>query len=267
MKTSNLHLFFSLLFLAFSSFSCHLSAHNTIEGNGILKTRSYEISSFDGVLLQLPATVNYTVSDEYTCSVTIDENLFEYLSIGMKDDRLKLGIAESHESVDLEATSFVIEISGPTLKAINLGGSGDFKFLTPFQSDKLEVSVAGSGDVLFTQTCNINHLTLSLAGSGDVDCQQLMSDNTMISIAGSGDVNISSGSIVTMDVVIAGSGSVETYCDTRDLKVKISGSGEVTANVSNNLYYDVVGSGKINYYGNPNLKGKGSKNALNQLEY
>ena len=78
---------------------------------------------------------------------------------------------------------------------------------------------------------------------------------------------IGSGSIRKMKVSLTGSGSLEAYCDTSVLDAKMSGSGNITANVGTNLFYSIAGSGSIYYYGTPNRKGKKTgSGVLKQLE-
>ena len=51
------------------------------EGDGNVVTHDYDLAMFDEINNVLPATINYTVADNYSCRVTLDENLFEYIDI------------------------------------------------------------------------------------------------------------------------------------------------------------------------------------------
>ena len=64
---------------------------NVVEGNGNVVTRDIDVAEFKEISMILPATVNYRVADNYSCRVTLDENLFEYLDIHTKGDELILG--------------------------------------------------------------------------------------------------------------------------------------------------------------------------------
>ena len=215
-----------LLCLTFFAVSSQLFASTPVDGNGNIVTRQIDITAFDKVSNALSATVNFTVSDDYSCIVRMDENLLDYLDIYVKDRELKLCVAKSMMGVSLNPTEFVIELSAPSLEGIKIAGSGSFTILSPLRTEKFEVDIAGSGDVY-----------------------------------------IGSGSVNKMVVSIAGSGSLESYCDTSEMNAKIAGSGNITANVGTNLFYNIAGSGNIYYYGTPNLKGKKAGNGtLQQLE-
>ena len=230
---------------------------NVAEGNGNVVTRDFEVTEFDEISLILPATIHFTVSDDYSCRVTLDENLFEYLDIYEKSGCLKLEMVKTLQQVNLMPTKFVIEISAPTVEEIILTGSGDFSFVTPFEARKLKITRAGSGEVYFPETSNIRRFSMSIAGSGklickdfhadytDVSvagsgefvCEHLYADQANLSVAGSGDIVIEAGTVKSADVSVAGSGSIETRCQIESMD------------------YSIAGTGTIEYYGDVKVKG------------
>lgn len=213
-------------------------SQTVVEGNGNIVTRDFEVTGFDEISMILPATVNYTVADDYSCRVTLDENLFEYLDIHTKGDALNLGyVTEKGQHTNLKPTRFAIEISAPTIEDINTVGSGDFYFVTPFEARELDISTAGSGGVYFNETTTIHRLEVSIAGSGELVCKDFYADLVDLSVAGSGDMIIESGTVKKANVSVAGSGSVETRCQLEAMD------------------YSIAGSGSIKYLGNVKTKG------------
>ena len=203
-------------------------SQTVVEGNGNIVTRNYDVAAFDEISMILPATVNYTVADDYSCRVTLDENLFEYLDIYTKGDALNLGyVTEKVQHTNLKPTKFVIEISAPTIEEINTVGSGDVYFVTPFEARKLDISTAGSGGVYFNETTTIHRLEVSIAGSGELVCKDFYADLVDLSIAGSGDMIIESGTVKKANVSIAGSGLMETRCQLESMDYQIAGTGSI----------------------------------------
>ena len=227
----------------------------TIKGNGNIVTRNYDVTMFDEISVALPATVNFTVSNDYTCAVRVDENLLEYLDIKVKDNDLQLCKPKEHNNTSLRATEFVIEVTAPSLKDISLAGSGTLNVLSPLEGKELEVDLAGSGDIVFHQTLTVHEIDLSVAGSGDLSCNELIADKLDADIAGSGDLKVLSGNVREVETSVAGSGDIVLSCDIVDLDADIAGSGDIKARVSGKLEYSIIGSGDIGYYGNPVLKG------------
>lgn len=202
--------------------------NHKVNGNGVIVTRDYNVAGFNEINTVLPAVINYTVADHYSCRVTLDENLFEYLDIHTKDDDLVLGYdTEKVQTIQFKPTEFRIELSAPTIEEISMAGSGDFCFITPFETQELEISTAGSGGVTFAKTAIIHELKMSIAGSGKLMCKELIADHADLSIAGSGDVYIESGKVKSADVSVAGSGTVETRCQLESLDYSITGSGVI----------------------------------------
>lgn len=227
----------------------------TIKGDGNIVTQNYNVSSFDELSTSLSATVNFTVSDAYTCSVRVDQNLLEYLDIRTKGDELILKKQEEHKNITLQATEFIIDVTAPSLEEINLAGSGTLNVLNPMEVEKLEVNIAGSGDVYLKETITVNDIELNVAGSGDIDCEELIADKLDANVAGSGDLKVVRGMVHEAEAGVAGSGDIVLYCDIENLDANIAGSGDIKARVNGKLTYGIFGSGDIGYYGNPVVEG------------
>ena len=251
----------------------------TIKGNGNMVTREYEVTGvFNDVTTLLSATINYRVSDQCSCTVRVDENLLEYLDLHLNGDQLHLGTidAKNNHNVNLRPTEFVIDLAAPQLGHIGIVGSGSFNFLDAVDGKELGIDVIGCGDVVFKKrvgvammdlnligsgdisfedTARVDDVRLMLSGSGDLYFKRLISNRMRGTIAGSGDVRIAEGDIEKMDAKVAGSGSFESYAEVDRMDAQVSGSGEITAKVNGELNYSITGSGGINYYGDPEVKG------------
>ena len=228
----------------------------TVKGNGNIVTQTLDISAFNDLSIALPATVNFTVSNDYTCTVRVDENIFEYLDIKMKDNELHLGKKQANKNTRLKATEFVIELTAPSLKEIDLAGSGTLNVLSPLAGEEMEVNIAGSGDIVLHETVSVNSIDLSVAGSGDLLSNELVADKLEANIAGSGDLKVVSGTVREAKANVAGSGDIVLTCEIENLEADIAGSGDIKARVNGKLKYGIIGSGDIGYYGNPVVEGE-----------
>jgi len=232
--------------------------NKTIKGSGNIVTQTYDVSAFDEICLSLPATVNFTVSNDYTCAIRVDENLLEYLDIKVKGNELHMEKQKEHKNTNLRATEFVIDVTAPSLDEINVAGSGTFKSHSPLEGEKIEANVAGSGDIIFNKTVTVQEIKLNVAGSGDLFCNELIADKLECNIAGSGDLKVPNGTVSEAKAGVAGSGDIVLTCDIENLEANIAGSGDIKARVNGRLKYGVVGSGDIGYYGNPVVEGSKS---------
>ena len=227
----------------------------TIKGNGNIVTRDYDMTDFNGISTSLSATVNFTKADSYSCIVSVDENLFEYLDIKVKDNELLMGKRKEDKNTNLKATQFIIEVTAPSLEYLNLAGSGTFNALSPLKGEKLEVNLAGSGDIIFHKSVSAQKTELNVAGSGDLVCNELIADELDSNVAGSGDLKVVCGQVREAEAGVAGSGDIVLTCDIESLDANIAGSGDIKARVNGKLTYGIFGPGDIGYYGNPVVEG------------
>ena len=178
------------------------------EGNGNIVTRDIDVAAFKEISMILPATVNYKVADDYSCRVTLDENLFEWVDIYLKGDCLRVEMVKTFQQSDVKPTKFLIELTAPTLEEISIVGSGDFNFVTPYEAKELKIKLTGSGDLLSKELL-ADYMDVSIAGSGQMVCEHLQANRLRASVVGSGDVIIKDGKVKKANLSVAGSGSIE----------------------------------------------------------
>lgn len=270
MKRNILIIATAIISMAFISCSISVDGETfggkTINGNGNIVSQDIEVSGFHEISTSLPATVNFKVSDSYSCTVRVDENIMEYLDIKVDDHELILKKKEQHKNINLRATEFVIEVSAPSLEDINLAGSGTLNVLSPLDEKDMEINLAGSGDVVFMQQVKTNEIELNVAGSGNIDCAELVAEELDANVAGSGDLTVKRGNVSKAEASVAGSGDIVLTCDIDTMEANIAGSGDIKARVSGKLTYGIFGSGEIGYYGNPVVEGdKSSRGTVTRL--
>lgn len=237
MKRKFLMIIVVFIGLTFSSCTININTE-TMKGDGHVVTREYDVNRFDEIVCALPATVNFSVADEYTCVVRVDENLLDYIDIKVEDGELVLSQPKPKGSnyVNFNSTEFVIDITAPGVDEITLAGSGDIYILSPLNVKDLEVNIAGSGNVIFKEEINVGHLEVSVAGSGDI--------------------SIEKGLIRELEANIAGSGDIVSHAEAQKMEATVMGSGDITANATSKLEYQIIGSGDIYYYGGAEVEGK-----------
>lgn len=245
------------------------SAQTVVDGNGNVVTRDYDVAAFDEISMILPATVNYTEANDYSCRVTLDENLFEYLDIHAKGDELSLGyVYEKVQHTNLKPTKFVIEISAPSIEKISLVGSGDFCFVMPYEAQSLKIQTAGSGSVIFKEAANIHRFEIQIAGSGKLECKNLQAGHAVLSVAGSGGLHIESGTAKSADITVAGSGDVCIESGTMKIaNISVAGSGMVETRCEmESMNFNIAGSGTIRYLGDVNVSGYNMGGKLRRID-
>lgn len=93
--------------------------------------------------------------------------------------------------------------------------------------------------------------SIKLAGATNLTANNLHEKELAVKVAGSGNCLLG-GKVGHLRVEIVGSGHVDAKnLRCKDVKVKIAGSGNVSVNASHYLRVEILGSGKVAYYGNP----------------
>ncbi len=248
----------------------------TIKGNGKIVTKEIDVMDFNIISLSVPAKVNFTQSDQYSCSITIDENLLSFIGFKVVSDELRIkqlpskdgkpllsfSIGEkdvtlpNYQYPTLQFTKFEINISAPRLENVKLSGSGQFNFENEFSDYKLNVSVNGSGRIKAENVVKISKFDVNVTGSGSVDFLQMSTNELNVLVSGSGSTTVKGSSFVDMDLTMLGSGNIKIDGDAKTAKTKIAGSGDIyMGNISNSIKYDIAGSGHVYYSGDAETKG------------
>ena len=150
---------------------CGFAADRRIDGNGNPETREIKISDYDEITFVGSADFEYEQSDKAPyLSVTIDENLFDYLVTEVEGGTLKIypkSIKKgfNNNSYDLRPTVYKIKSNSKELKELNTVGSGSFIISKPTKVNRMEINMAGSGNVELRGPVKGYKLECNMAGS------------------------------------------------------------------------------------------------------
>ena len=230
---------------------CGFAADRRIDGNGNPETREIKISDYDEITFVGSADFEYEQSDKAPyLSVTIDENLFDYLVTEVEGGTLKIypkSIKKgfNNNSYDLRPTVYKIKSNSKELKELNTVGSGSF---------------------IISKPTKVNRMEINMAGSGNVELKDIQLDNLSCSLASSGEIEVI-GTVDRASFNVAGSGEIKAFdCQARKAECNIASSGEISVYATQILDANIVGSGEIHYKGDPEISksimGSGSINKV-----
>jgi hypothetical protein len=160
----------------------------SVKGSGALISKELEISN------TFKATI--TQSDEYRVSVTLDDNLLEYLIVEKQNGnlrvRLKRGI--SVRSVTLEAS-----ISLPEMSKVDASGASEATFSDFTASDDVDFIVSGASRIELAGTADEASIEASGASSARLEDFTVTSATASLSGASSADLDVT-GKIHEIDL-------------------------------------------------------------------
>lgn len=205
--------------------------NNNVEGNGRIKTETRNVSGFHGVSMSLPGSVEVRIGNTESISIETDDNLLPLIETVVENGTLK--IRSNKKNMGFDSKHMKLVVQARSLDKLALGGSGAI----------LADSLRGP------------KISIDLGGSGTIDVKGVDTDSLDIDLGGSGDLKVANGRANKLSLSIAGSGNVDLgRLQSMDAKANIAGSGDATLNVRDALDVAIVGSGNVNYYGDPKLK-------------
>ena len=163
------------------------------------------------------------------------------------------------------ATINILEVSGPITVKVASNQIEQYVRITGDENILPLVSTIAQGNQLnifptrpictdlgITVDISVGNLVaLISSGSGNITVKEINNGRFSLVLSSSGDVELA-GHATLSEFEITGAGDLEA----RDLKTKgttmhMSGSGVANVHASQTFYVDMVGSGDINYFGNP----------------
>ncbi len=224
----------SLLFLA----SCDGFGPGCIRGNNRIASERRTVGSFNEVESNGSFVVEVTIGSSGDLTVEGDENLLSYIETYIQGNRL---IIETRNDKCIRSNEPVkVFVSTPDISSLKMSGSGAI-YCDHINSQNLFLEVSGSG-LIESHAVNLAYMRAKISGSGVIEVW---------------------GKTTDADLTISGSGLIKTLNLQQDnCFANISGSGNIYANVLNNLDVTISGSGSLFYNGDPaitqTISGSGS---------
>ena len=217
-----------------------------IIGSGTAETKDFDLVGFTAVAAGSAFEVEITRSGTYSVAVTVDENLVDYLDVGVSVDTLhiylKPGIARSLKPGITHSAALRAKVTMPELTGLNLSGASRTT-LTGFSSGKpLQAEVSGASTLRGDMVCgdarfdvsgasqvvpkgSAQNLNAETSGASTADFSDFTSKNTVVSASGASKVIVSATG--SLDVEASGASTVRYAGEPVKLKVNTSGASSV----------------------------------------
>jgi hypothetical protein len=201
---------------------------NVVTGSGRTTTQNYDFSGFTKVSLGSAFQADIKQGQSYATSVTVDDNLVEYLDVRVDGDTLHIGL-KPRVSLGFRNTTLRAQITMPDLVGLDLSGATRTQ-LSGFNNAKpAAVEISGASQL-----------------HGDITTGEMQ-----MRASGASTVQIS-GATGPLDVEASGASTVrlDNFKST-DTHVRASGASNITANASGKLTGDASGASTVSYTGSP----------------
>jgi len=220
-----------------------------VVGSGNLVTKDMDFKDFTIVEVGSAFKAEITQSNSYSVSITMDDNLFDYLQASKIGERLEIGLEPGH---NYRSPTLSLKITMPNLYELELSGaaSGTAEGFSSSHGFILRMSgatflkivdmSAGDTDV---ELSGASHLTGGVTVDGDV----------RFSVSGASTAELE-GAADDLAVDASGASGVElSDFPVHNADVKLSGASRATVNLDGRLDAVLSGASRLLYVGSPTM--------------
>ena len=217
-------------------------------GSAGLETRQFDFTSFTKVEAGQDFEVDLIRADTHKVSITMNENLFEYLDASQRGELLTIRLMPGYRYQD---TTLRATITLPDLRDLRLSGAARAD-VTGFRSGHAMRFEASGASALHLNNIEADDTTVRLSGASRADGTLKMAD---------GDIRVSGVSNVELygsaeDLSLNASGASTAWLAdfrVRTASIEASGCSSVNLEVSDRLDVDISGLSRLTYRGSPAL--------------
>jgi hypothetical protein len=206
-----------------------------VSGSGNIQTDTREPDAFEAISIEYPgAEIIVQQGDKETVEIEADDNLLPQLSTEVLSGTLTIKNIETDWNSMVNPSQPVnITITVRDLNEIVLSAPvGDLE-VNDLQADTLNLVVSGGAQIKLNGI-HVNLLDSVLSGAGDIQA---------------------SGTTDELKLVLSGLGSFNAAdLESNKADIELSGMGNATVRVEEELAATITGAGSINYIGHPRVE-------------
>jgi hypothetical protein len=219
---------FALLLSGCDVIDASLNAER-IRGSGKVIQEKRDVRGFSEVRLATVGELSIQQTDRESLNIEAEDNILPRIISEIEGGRL---VIRTERGVSISPTVTIrYTLTVRDLQTLELSGSG----------------------TIHTTAIRSQDFSLRLPGSGEIRLDGLTADSLNAEISGSGKIEVP-GKVGSQRVHISGSGDYDgRNLQSRSADVSVSGSGDSTVWVQDDLTAHISGSGKVDYYGNPKV--------------
>lgn len=195
------------------------SSGSGIQGSGIAATQTRTVAGFTSLELAGSNNVTVVVGARQSVVVHADSNLISHVTTRVVAGSLVIADTGSFTT----RTPMSVEVSVPSLTALNLSGSGQIS-VTGIKASQLTLTVSGSG-LLYAAGTAIR-LDVILSGDGQAQLSQLTASEVHAVLTGSGLIQVTA--TMRLDAAVPGSGAIVYSGSPPQVTTSVTGSGTIT---------------------------------------
>jgi uncharacterized Zn ribbon protein len=214
-----------------------------VPGYGNIQTETRDTGAFEAISIEYPgAEIIVQQGDKEKVEIEADDNLIPQLSTEVLSGRLTIKNVETDWNASVNASKPVK--------------------ITIIVRDLNEIILSAPVGVLVVNDLRVETLKLVLSGGAQIKLNGIQIDLLDSVLSGAGDIQ-ASGTANEIKLTLSGFGNFNAAdLNSNKANIELSGMGDATVRVAEELVATITGAGAIKYFGNPhvtqNVTGAGS---------
>jgi len=192
-------------------------------------SRNFDVNLFSTVSIDGAYTVIFSYGSTTAVTVEMQENLFEFLEISVRNGNLYIESSRGF-SIDAGFTP-ILHITAPSLAGIRVDGTVNTRDWDKIVSPSFEITVGGASSLNIDM--EVDELHVDVGGAVNLT---LSGSATRVQISADGVISLSAFDLIANDV-----------------SVVLSGAGYAHVHAENTLNATINGVGSVRYSGNPTV--------------
>lgn len=222
-----------------------------VAGSGRVVTKELQFTDFTAVHMGSAFQARITYSSSYRVSVTMDDNLFDYLQVSKEGEALAIGLKSGYE-YRYQSLTLRAEIQLPDLYELQMGGATRGTVQGFSSSHKFVLLISGASSVEIADT-SAGDIEIDISGASRLSGSMTAIGDVRFTVSGAGAGTLG-GKANSLLIVGSGASHAELSDFTvHDARVNLSGASQVTVNLDGRLDADLSGASTLLYIGEPTL--------------
>ena len=211
-----------------------------VKGNGDIITKEISVSGGN------PSYVfGYTQGESASLRITIDENLYPYINVQVKNEELSIS---TENGTQLSPTRFKIEGTSKKLEKIKMSGCMDFVLRSALSGDDLEIIATRGSDVKMEQPINVSNCIIEATSGSDI-INDLTTRIIRGRASGGSDLKLT-GKAENGEYSASGGSDIKAYdLILNQLECSASGGSDIYTHVTDYIKASASGGSDVHYKG------------------
>ncbi|WP_165155513.1 head GIN domain-containing protein [Parabacteroides sp. ZJ-118] len=236
-----------------------------VKGNGDIITKEISVGDYSAIKVgstamgysdswfslfshgESPSYVfEYTQGEAASLRITIDENLYPYINVQVKNEELSIS---TENGTQLNPTRFKIEGTSKKLGKIQMSGCMDFVLRGALSGDDLEVIATRGSEVKMKPPVDVSNCIIEATGGSDIIINNLATRIIRGSASGGSDLKLA-GKAENGEYSASGGSDIKAYdLILNQLVCSASGGSDIYTHVTDHIKASASGGSDIHYKG------------------